>query len=526
MIGRRQLVLGSLLSAVAPYSHALPAADPVIATRAGPVRGRLIDGIQVFTGIPFAKPPIGELRFAAPRPAAAWSGVLDASRPAATPPQNIDPAIPPVAPISEDCLQVNVWAPASPGPHPVLVWIFGGGNQTGASNQPVYQGDTFARDGVVCVSLNYRVGVLGYLELGRILGPEAAGSGNNALRDQLLALEWVRDNIAAFGGDPRNVTLAGQSAGAWGVATLMALPAADGLFQRAIVASGNAAGTYSLERAADFAELFVKHLGGAVQPARAVHPARAVQPARASRLRTAPVSELLSAQQLAQSEFPDLVPFRPVVDGSFLPATPIERFRAGVAHKVTTLLGHTHDEYRYFRSAAQLGGPLQRNMLATTDPQALAPIVSAYRAAFPQLTEGERQLKILGAEVFTIPALRIAEALSAHGGTAYLYDIHYPIANGPFGLASPHGMDVPLIFDKLDTSFATKVFGYTPQDAPMAKRVHDVWVSFIKHGTPRIPQLSWPAYEPRHRATMVLANPPSVVDDTDGVERRIWQGLL
>lgn len=515
MIRRRQFMWGSLLAAVAPHSHALLPADPVIATRAGPVRGRVIDGIQVFTGIPFAKPPVGELRFAAPRPAEAWSGVLDASRPAATPPQNIDPAIPPVAPISEDCLQVSVWAPARAGPHPVLVWVFGGGNQTGASNQPVYQGDTFARDGVVFVSLNYRVGVLGYLELGRILGPEASGSGNNALRDQLLALEWVRDNIAAFGGDPRNVTIAGQSAGAWGVATLMALPAADGLFHRAIVASGNAAGTYSLERAADFAELFVKHLGGA-------------SPADqwANRLRTAPVSELLSAQQLAQGEFPDLVPFRPVVDGSFLPATPIECFRAGVARQVATLLGHTHDEYRYFRSAAQLGGPLQRNMLATMDPQALAPIVSAYRAAFPLLTEGERQLKILGAEVFTIPALRIAEALSAHGGTAYFYNIHYPIANGPFGLASPHGMDVPLIFDKLDTSFATKVFGYTPQDAPMAKRVHDVWVSFIKHGTPRIPQLSWPAYEPRHRATMVLANPPSVVDDTDGVERRIWQGLL
>ena len=508
MIRRRQFVLSGLLGIAARSSHALRSESPIVATRSGLVRGRLINDLLVFTGIPFAKPPIGELRFAAPRPAEAWPGVLDASRPAATPAQNTDSALPPVAPISEDCLQLNVWAPAGGGPHPVLVWIFGGGNQTGASNQPTYQGDTFARDGVVFVSLNYRVGVLGYLELGRTLGPQAAGSGNNALRDQLLALEWVRDNIAAFGGDPRNVTLAGQSAGAWGVATLMGLPAADELFQRAIVASGNAAATYTPERASDFAEVFIKHLSGA------------------SRLRTASVSELLSAQQLAQSEFPDLIPFRPVVDGSFLPATPLERFRAGVASKVSTLLGHTHDEYRYLRSAAQLGGPIQRNMLVTTDPDALTPIVSAYRAAFPRLTEGERQLKILSAEVFTIPALRIAEALCAHGGTAYFYDVSYPIAKGPFGLTSPHGIDVPLIFDKLDTMFATKVFGYTPQDAPMAKRVHAAWVSFVKYGTPRIPQLSWPAYELQHRPTMVLANPPSVVDDTDGVERRIWQGML
>jgi para-nitrobenzyl esterase len=512
MIKRRQFLLGGCLVAAAVRSNvsartsAPVSPDPIVSTRGGAVRGRLVEGLRVFTGIPFGAPPVGPLRFAPPRPAAPWTGVMNATRPAATPAQNIDPALPPAAPISEDCLQLNVWSPSGPGPFPVLVWIFGGGNQTGASNLPAYQGDTFARDGVVFVSLNYRVGVFGFLELGGILGADGAGSANNASRDQLLALEWVRDNIAAFGGDPGNVTIAGQSAGGWNVATLLAVPAAEGLFHRAIIASGNAAATYSRERAEEFARLFVGHLGGA------------------ARLRTAPVEQLLEAQQAAAAEFPSLIPFRPVIDGGFLPAQPIDRIKTGATRKIPILVGHTRDEYRYFASAAQLDGRIRANQLVNADPAALAPVIAAYHDAFPGRTDGEIELEVLSDEIFDIPAVRIAEAQSAAGGTAYLFELRYPIEHGPFGAATPHGIDVPLIFDKLDTAFARNVFGYARQDEPMARRVHATWISFVRDGTARVDALRWPAYDSKRRATMIVAREPSVADDLDGMERRIWEG--
>ena len=224
----------------------------LVETRCGAVRGRFVNGIRVFTGIPYAEPPVGSLRFEAPRPVTSWPGEFDATVRAATPPQNADPPLPPVTAISENCLQLNVWAPQAPGPHPVFVWIYGGGNQTGASSLPVYEGEQFARDGVICVTFNYRVGVFGFLELGGINGSAGAGSGNNALRDQILALQWVQENIAAFGGDPRNVTIGGQSAGAWNCSTLISVAATKGLFQQVIIASGGGDAVYTPDRATEF----------------------------------------------------------------------------------------------------------------------------------------------------------------------------------------------------------------------------------------------------------------------------------
>ena len=509
MVGRRGFVLGSAIAAVFAAGIGRAAdSSTIVRIRDGLVRGRLTNGVRAFTGIPYAQPPVGPLRFCPSRPARPWSGQLDATRPTQVPPQDVDPALPQVMPMSEDCLQLNVWTPRAPGPHPVFVWIYGGGNSTGSSNLPPYQGETFARDGVVCVSCNYRVGVLGFLELGEITGAEDAGSGNNALRDQVLVLKWVRDNIAAFGGDPLNVTLGGQSAGAWNCATLMALPAATGLFHRAILASGGADMAYTPDHANEFARQFVARLGGK------------------QRLRTASIPELLTAQKAAQANASNPIVFRPVIDGDYLPAAPIELLRRGSARSVTTMVGHTSDEIRYLFSPADADSPASQKLLLHLDSSTLPSMISTYSRAFPDATRGDRMLRLLSADWVGIPSLRIAEAQASLGAKVFYYHLSYAIPGGPFGAYIPHGIDVPLIFERVDTAFARTVFGYTSADLPMAKLVHGTWVSFIKTGSPGEHLPTWPAFDLAQRHTMTIAASSRVSADPDQVERAIWASLM
>lgn len=505
MIRRREFVLGiGMAASVARIGLALPNPGLIVKTGNGLVRGRLADGVRVFTGIPYAEPPIGPLRFKPPRPAASWAGEFDATAPAATPPQNPDPPLPPVAPISENCLQLNVWAPSGPGPYPVFVWIYGGANHTGAGNQPVYQGEKFARDGIVCVNFNYRVGVCGFLELGGIIGPSETGSGNNALRDQILALQWVHENIAAFGGDPGKVTIGGQSAGAWNCSTLMALPSAKGLFHQAVIASGGGDAVYTPERATQFARLFVDRLGGK------------------ERLRKASVEEVLKAQLGAESDFPDQLPYRPVIDGKFLPGVPLDEIRAGAARNIGTMIGHTQDEYRTLLSPADADKPIAQKMLLHHSIEELPTIVAAYRVAFPDMSSGDRMLRLLGAELIGMPTLRMAEAQAGCGARVHYYNLRYSIPSGPFGSYSPHGIDIPLIFEHVDTAFARDVFGYGSRDLHMARLVHAAWVCFIKSGTIKEGLPGWPAYDLRQRRAMIIDREPEVSADSERAERLIW----
>jgi para-nitrobenzyl esterase len=303
-----------------------------------------------------------------------------------------------------------------------------------------------------------------------------------------------------------NVTLGGQSAGAFNCAALLALPAAKSLFHRAILASGGGDAVFRPDRATDFARLFVKQLGGT------------------DKLRTVPIAAILEAQQTAQTQFPGLVPFWPVVDGTFLTASPVELLRAGAAADIPTMIGHTRDEYRYFLSPAQAQETSPPKMLRL-DAVALPPIVTAYRTAFPTLSSGDRMLQLLGAELIVLPTLRVAEAQAAAGAPVYYYELQYSIPTGPFGRYSPHGIDVPLIFENLDTDFAKRVFGYSASDLPMAKRVHTAWVSFIKSGAINEGLPEWPRYDLELRRAMTIQTKPVVVADVDRVERLIWANV-
>ncbi len=505
---RREFLLGLGVTAVVGTASAAPKGSPIVRIRSGLIRGVNHDRINAFTGIPYAEAPAGPLRFKAARPVKPWNGVLDTVSPARTPPQPTDPSLPPVTPLSEDCLQLNVWAPDHGGPAPVFVWIYGGGNSTGSCNQPAYQGDTFARDGVVFVGINYRVGVLGFLELGAITGAADLGSGNNAIRDQVLALQWVKDNIAAFGGDSAKITIGGQSAGAWNCSTLLAAPAAQGLFQQAIIASGGADAAYTPERAGQFAQVFVDHLGGS------------------QRLGDASIPEILKAQQQAEASFEDFLPYRPVIDGTFLPARPIDLLRSSGAKNIATLIGHTRDEYHTFLSSARAEGPVSQKWFLHLKLADLPPIERAYESAFPALRRGDRMLRILGDELLGMPTLQTADAQAAAGARVFYYRMDYSIEQGPFGPYSAHGIDVPLFFDRVDTAFARQVFGYRDADRPMARRVHAAWVSFIKSGRIDHGLTGWAAYGAPTRQTLLIDNTPSLVKDPEHVERGIWANAM
>lgn len=500
----RRAMLGLL--AIAPVAGRLRAggaAKLTIATRHGMVRGRVEDGIRVFTGIPYGR----AARFRPALEARNWQGVLDATGPASVAPQ-----LPGMAPFAgrmgEDCLHLNIWAPTTAGPHPVLFYIHGGANETGWSGEPLIAGDRFAADGVICVTANYRLGALGFMELGDLLGPDYRGSANHGLRDLVLALRWVRANIGAFGGDPRRITVAGESAGGKNVGSLIGMPAADGLYARAAIFSGGGQTVHSMEQAQEFARLFAEKLGGA------------------DRLLSAGVDQILTAQKAAKAAWPHNFPFRPVVDGAALPMVPLDRIRAGLAPRIPMLIGSNADESRLFLPPAMAGAPLAPQSVANESMDRVAALDRAYARTFPDLSEAERHWRLLTAEEYGMPCLRVAEAHARNGAPVWRYRLTYPAPGGPFKGLAPHVLDVPFTFDHLQTQGMAGFFGLSAVDQPMADALHGAVVHFVRGGVPMARGLPvWPTYTPERRATMDLDTTPSLQIDPDGKERALWDAL-
>jgi para-nitrobenzyl esterase len=317
----------------------------VVETRCGKVEGFERERVQVFRGIPFAAPPVGELRFRSPEPPEPWSGVRSAAEFGASAPQRDLPI--PIFPgwdvgrQDEDCLYLNVTTPAADGGRrPVLVWIHGGGFTMGSGSQAMYDVvPLVCRGDVVVVTVNYRLGPLGFLHLDDLVGQSFGASGNAGIEDQVAALEWVRDNIAAFGGDPDQVTIFGESAGGMSVGTLLGTPSAAGLFRGAVAQSGAAHNVYTGQAASRIAEIVLDSLG--------------VAPGDAGRLREVTTEQLLQAHDrvtLHHMGRPGavLLPFQPVVDGEVLPKPPIEAVAEGLSAEVAVLVGSTRDEWNLF----------------------------------------------------------------------------------------------------------------------------------------------------------------------------------
>jgi para-nitrobenzyl esterase len=508
----------------------LVASETDVVTRYGSVRGEPAEGCIRFTGMPYARPPIGALRFRPPFAPDPWTGVFDATSPGRIAPQSPTAlaGYVPGDPLEqdEDCLTINVVTPAlDGGKRPVLVYIHGGAFLIGTGAGVMYRGDHLARAGVVVVTMNYRLGALGFLAHPALAAAGTNGFGNWGLADQRLALEWVQDHIAAFGGDPANVTVFGESAGAMSIADLLAAPAAAGLFRRAILESGSTL-AQTPAAAGAVADRFAQALG---QPG-----------ISRSFLEAVPVADLLAAQAslLGALGADASMPFQPVVDGGLLPRHPDAVIASGTSNAAQLILGTNRDEFRLFTlGQSQLDElddeglrELLRAYLPSDDSIAASDIVATYR---DERAAGDRPVSrrelfevIAGDSVFRIPMLRLASAHARIAPTyCYRFDWESPFAN--LGLGACHGLELPFVFGTLANPVIALFSGGSPAATALGETMRAAWVSFADCGDPSATgALSWPRYELTERATVIFGPEVRTEFGPDDAERRFWEDRL
>jgi para-nitrobenzyl esterase len=507
------------------------------------VRGVREGSTIAWRGIPYAAPPIGRLRFRAPQRPLPWSGVRDASAFGRVAPQAYKgqfTGVAPDVPAGEDCLTINVVAPASvPSDRalPVMVFIHGGGYSTGSSRDFSGEGRSFVRTGrVAYVSFNYRLGALGYLDFSRYSTLRRPIDSNLGLRDQIAALRWVRRNIRAFGGDPDRVTVFGESAGANAVTTLMATPSARGLFARAIAQSAPPNAVYTPAMSALWAEQFVQILrqraGGPAAPSLSdvLDPPDAPVPASeaAALLTRAAPMELVNAALVLQARTPEETPgvfcLAPVADGRLLPRHPLVAFRDGTAHRVPLIIGTNDREGTIFRgrldilprSAARIDA-----VLAHVHPDARTPIAEAY----PGLPKNGHSADFGGDYAFWYPSVALAER---HSQFAPVYFYRFDVAPRLLrwaGLDATHGVEMFALFEQSAAPIARAMtsLGGRKIFRSAGERMRHAWLRFAVTGTP---PADWPRYEVPERLTLIIAEHDRVESDPRADRRRAWSALL
>lgn len=490
--------------------------NPVVHLADGRVQGSLENGVAVFRGIPYAAAPFGANRFQAPISPAPWDGVRDARSFGPTAPKPVWPAddlLPDPQIEGDDCLNLNVWTPSTEERGlPVLVWIHGGGFTFGSGAVSGYDGSAFARDGVVCVTINYRLGADGFA---LIEGRPA----NRGILDQIAALDWVKKNIAAFGGDPAQVTIAGQSAGAMCVVSLMAMPGAKGLFHQAIAQSGAGHHALTSETADEVTHLLAADLGvestagglgsvprDALCAAQVSLTQRVVQDGDASRW-AAMKSSMLALQ--------------PVIDGIALSARPVDQIADGQSADVRLLIGATANESTLLAVPTGLYDVLDQqaleSLLATLGVDSA--ITDAYRETYGEMTAADTWVAIHSDHEFRIPAIRVAQARASASAPTFVYEFAWrsPAYGGRLGAA--HMLEIPFVFDNLAIGWGAALRGSSAPQS-LADAMHGAWVAFVKTGNP-----GWPEYGTDRAIARFSAHEPEVVHDVDDAVRTAWTGV-
>jgi para-nitrobenzyl esterase len=494
------------------------AAGPIAKTRAGQVRGVVVDGVNVFKGVRYGATTEGR-RFMPPQPAQPWQGIADARDYGNQSPQANPSSITLFKtwanprPASEDLLFLNVWTQAvhDGKKRPVMVWFHGGGFSTGSGSSHAYDGTRLARKGdVVVVTVNHRLNAFGYLHLaGLSKDPALADSGNVGNLDMVLSLQWVRDNIAEFGGDPGNVLIFGESGGGGKVSTLLAMPAARGLFHKAVVQSGSMIRAQTPERATRGTKTFLKLLG--------------VEPERIDELRSMPMQKLADAM----NRVPPLgvISFGPVMDGRSLPRHPFDPDAPSVSAQVPLLVGTNKDETTLLIGARDPSAfaitweDLPQRLQPFVGPLDPAQFVADLRKLQPKASASDVFFTVTTAHNFLNGAIKQAELKSQLGAApAFLYELDWetPVDGGKW--KAPHALDIGMIFDNVAKSGSMSGTGADAQK--VADQMSAAWLAFAKTGNP-----GWPAYDTKRRATMVFDVNSKVVDDPNREQRRLLAKL-
>ncbi len=496
----------------------------VVDTRFGKIKGQEQEGILAFKGIPYAAPPVGELRWLPPQDPWPWAGVIDGSEYGKWAPQNRSDMVAimgaDLGEQDEACLSLNIWTPAVDfASRPVMVWIHGGGFTIGASSQGVYEGRELSRHGdVVVVTINYRLGLLGFANLNEATGGRIPATGNEGLLDQVKALEWVRDNIAFFGGDPNNVTLFGESAGGMSIGALLGLPVAQGLFHKAIPQSGachtvapKSSGALVGEAIMKFTELDAQGLMAANRD----DLLRAQRRIEGGKVEGYPLSKIGS------------LPFRPVIDGKVLSDLPIETVRKGGVAQVPIMAGSTLDEWQLFGALQPAITKLDAETMAKrlgylVDSVYVPDLVSAYKEALVlrgiEPTPPQIFIAIQTDRIFRMPALRLLEAQQPHNSQvySYLFDWQSPAAKGV--MKSCHAVELAYVFGTHKKKGAAKFYGEGPAADALAKHTMDAWVAFARDGRP-----GWDAYDKEHRTTQIFGEHCHRESAPYEIERQAWK---
>ncbi|MBI5722953.1 MAG: carboxylesterase family protein [Planctomycetes bacterium] len=485
------------------YGQSQPAGDKaetnIIKLDSGQISGTLVGkdkDVAVFKGIPFAAPPVGDLRWKPPQPAKPWEGVRKCGRFGNICPQpNKMAALVPSdgQPQNEDCLYLNVWAPANApagkGKLPVMVWIHGGGCTTGSGSSKSYDGENFARSGVVLVTINYRLGALGYLAHPLLNKESDKGvSGNYGMLDQIAALEWVKRNISAFGGDPDCVTIFGESAGGLSVCRLMVSPNAKGLFHRAIAESGGAHGRNRLLKQDQGKLLSGENVG--LQLARDLGCDGKEDVLAAMRAKSA--DEILTAQNAAVGIFAKGVQWGPIVDGCVMPEDPVAVFEAGRQNKVPFMAGSNADEGTLFMGNLQIKGLIGYKVLMKL---AFGQNADEMMKLFPAATDEEAYnaiCKSTGVASFIMPARFLVRSVSQSGQKAWLYHFtRVPDLAAYKKLGCFHSLEVVYVFNNYSSALKA-----TDVDRELCKAMMGAWIQFAKTGDPNREGLpAWPTYD-------------------------------
>lgn len=494
----------------------------IIDTTSGKMQGYKENDLVIFKGIPYAEPPIEELRFSPPVEKKRWDGVLEATKYGFCAYQGytqLEDITGKLQPESEDCLNLNIWTPNIDNKkRPVMFWIHGGAFLMGGGNDPMYDGSVLAQRGeVVVVTINYRLGALGYLYI-----PDV--TVNCGHLDQLLALKWVQDNIELFGGDPNNVTIFGESAGGYSVVALAAMPAAKGLFHRIIAQSAPAINPKVTKKPS---KNLIRMLG--------------VEKGDIDALRKIPPAEIIDAQnKLLAENSANLLAFRPLVDGEIIPIHPLKSFQNGECKDIEFMIGTNFDEAKLFTALNPeiskmnningeniiIGFLSQLGMEISKAKAMIDTYKEARKSKFP--TDAKEILNALITDyMFRISTIRLLEAQSEHQSNTYNYLFTWPSPAFNGNLGSCHAIELPFVFNTLNNPSFKVFVGDNPDLNTMSHKVMDAWIAFAHSGNPNhesIPQ--WPSYDSEKRSTMLIDREFKVVEKFLDEERAAWEDII